>query len=87
MEKPIIFPFIKHSDKAERGSEELVQDIKKGTLKCSVDPMLNEDSLFNKLLVNREKSSFTEFANSEPGKLIIKTLDDEMEKDQKRISK
>lgn len=87
MEKPIIFPVMRHSDEAENGAEELIQDIKNGTLKCSVDPLLNDDNLFNKILANSEKIDFTEFANSKTGKLIIKTLDDEMENDQKRLSK
>lgn len=87
MEKPIIFPIMRHSDAAEEGAEKLIQDIKNGTLRCSVDPLLNDNSLFNILLANRERSTFTEFANSKTGNLIIKTLDDEMEKDQKRMSK
>lgn len=87
MEKPIIFPIMLHSKEAERGAEELINDIRLRKLKCDVDPFLNNDSFFNKILANREKTDFTEFINSDTGKLVIKTLDDEMENDQKRLSK
>lgn len=87
MEKPIIFPVMRHSDEAEHGAEELINDIRSGKLKRDIDPFLNDDNFFNKILTNREKTNFTEFINSNVGKIVIKTLDEEMENDQKRLSK
>lgn len=77
MEKPIIFPIMRHSDEAERGAEELISDIKKGNLKRPIDPFLKNDNLFNRLLSNREEISFGEFLRSKTGALILNALDED----------
>lgn len=77
MEKPIIFPIMRHSDEAEQGAEELISDIKSGKLKRDIDPFLKNDNFFNQLLSDRDEATFGEFLSSETGSLILNALDDD----------
>ena len=74
MEKPIIFPIMRHSDEAEQGAEELIKDIKSGELKCDIDPFLKNNDFLVNIINEREEESFSKFLESEIGQSVIDTL-------------
>lgn len=76
MEKPIIFPIMRHSDEAETGAEELIRDIKTGRLKRDIDPFLKSDEFLDNNINERENESFSKFLESEIGQSIIDNFTD-----------
>ncbi len=74
MEKPIIFPIMRHSDEAEKGAEELIRDIKSGKIKPDINPFIKSYEFLNNIIIEREEASFFNFLQSDIGQSIVDTL-------------